>query len=167
MITRTASSQFAGGPNNSHENHFSLSYDKPKASSKASSPHSSIQSFLLQMRVSYPSLRSSSSFLRLLPRLPVTSILPFIFPSITRCRRQFLRKMRPIQFAFRLRISCRIFLCSLTLTISHTSSFLTRSVQLIRTYTEIYRQDWKGAYLMWIFALITRHLCGAILRLTL
>ena len=39
------------------------------------------------------SLRSSSSFLRFLPRLPVTSIPPFIFPSITRCRRQFLRKM--------------------------------------------------------------------------
>ena len=43
----------------------------------------------------YPllSLRSSSSFLRFLPRLPVTSIPPFIFPSITRCRRQFLRRM--------------------------------------------------------------------------
>ena len=39
------------------------------------------------------SLRSSSSFLRFLPRLPVTSIPPFIFPSITRCSRQFLRKM--------------------------------------------------------------------------
>ena len=65
----------------------------------------------------YPlfSLRLSSSFLRLLPRLPVTSITPFIFRSITRCRRQFRRKMWPIQFAFRLRISCRIFLCSLTL----------------------------------------------------
>jgi hypothetical protein len=37
----------------------------------------------------YPllSLRSSSSFLRLLPLLPVTSIPPFIFPSITCCRR--------------------------------------------------------------------------------
>jgi len=62
----------------------------------------------------YPlfSLRSSSSFLRLLPRLPVTSIHPCIFPSVTRCRRQFLRKMWPIKFAFRLRISCRTFLCS-------------------------------------------------------
>ena len=79
----------------------------------------------------YPllSLRSSSNFLRLLPRLPVTSIPLFIFPSITHCRRQFLRKMWPIQFAFRFLISCRIFLCSLTL--SNTSSFLTRSVQLI------------------------------------
>jgi len=75
------------------------------------------------------SLRSSSSFLRLLPRLPVTSILSFIFPSITRCRRQFLRKMWPILLAFLLFISCRIFLCSLTL--NKTSSFLTWSVQLI------------------------------------
>jgi len=65
----------------------------------------------------YPllSLRLSSSFLRLLPHLPVTSMLPFIFPSITRFRRQFLCKLWPIQLAFRLRISCGIFLCSLTL----------------------------------------------------
>ena len=71
----------------------------------------------------YPllSLRSSSSFLHLLPCLPVTSIPLFIFPSITHCRRQFLRKMWPIQFAFRLRISCRIFLCSLTLILLHFS----------------------------------------------
>jgi hypothetical protein len=67
-------------------------------------------------------LRSSSSFLCLLPRLSLTSIPPFIFLSITRCRKQFLRKMWPIQFAFRLLISCRIFLCSLTL--SNTSSFI-------------------------------------------
>ena len=41
----------------------------------------------------YPllSLRSSSSFLRLFPRRLVTSISPFIFPSITCFRRQFLR----------------------------------------------------------------------------
>jgi len=79
----------------------------------------------------YPllSLRSSSSFLRLLPRLLATSISPFIFPSITCFRRQFLRKMCPIQLAFRFLISCRIFLCSLTL--SNTASFLTWSVQLI------------------------------------
>ena len=65
----------------------------------------------------YPllSLRSYSSFLRLFPRLLVTSICLFIFPSITYCRRQFLRKMWPIQLAFRFLISRRIFLCSLTL----------------------------------------------------
>ena len=79
----------------------------------------------------YPllSLRSSNSFLRLLPCLPVTSIPLCIFSSITPCRRQFLRKMWPIQFASPLSISCRIFLRSLTL--SNTSSFLTWSVQLI------------------------------------
>jgi len=75
------------------------------------------------------SLRSSSSFLRLLPRLPVTSIPPFIFPSITLCWRQFLHRMWPIKLAFRFLISCRIFLYSLTL--SNTSSFLTWSAQLI------------------------------------
>ena len=36
------------------------------------------------------SLRSSSSFLRPLPRLLVTSISPFIFPSMTCFRRQFM-----------------------------------------------------------------------------
>ena len=79
----------------------------------------------------YPllSLRSSSSFLRLLPRLLVTSISPFIFPLITSFRRQFLCKMWPVQLAFHFLISCGIFLCSLTL--SNTSSFLTWSVQLI------------------------------------
>jgi hypothetical protein len=75
------------------------------------------------------SLRSSNSFLRLPPCLPVTYIPPCIFPWITRCRKQFLRKMWPIQFAFGLRISCRIFLCSLTL--SYISSCLTWSIQLI------------------------------------
>jgi hypothetical protein len=49
-------------------------------------------------RCEYPflSLRSSSSFLRLLPCLSVTSITPFIFPSIPSRRIQFLRKMWPI-----------------------------------------------------------------------
>ena len=46
------------------------------------------------------SLRSSSSLLRLLPPLLATSISPFIFPSITCFRRQFLRKMWPIQLVF-------------------------------------------------------------------
>ena len=81
-----------------------------------------VRSRAFSFKWEYPPLflRSSSSFLRLLPRLPVTSIPPFIFPSITRCREKFLHKMWPIQVAFRLRISCRIFLCSLTL--SNTSS---------------------------------------------
>ena len=98
----------------------------------------------------YPllSLSSSSSFLLLLPRLPVTSIPPpFIFPSITRCRRQFLRKMWPIQLAFPLLISCRIFLCSLALsntssyvygTVHHLYSWVKRKNQLDATYFIIY-----------------------------
>ena len=69
------------------------------------------------------------SFLRLLPCLPVTSIPPFICPSITRYKMQFLHKMWPIQLTFHLIISCRIFFCSLTL--CNTSSFLTWSFQLI------------------------------------
>jgi hypothetical protein len=87
-----------------------------------------VRSRASSFRWEYPllSLRSSSSFLRLFPRLPVTSIPPFYLFC---CRRQFLRKMWPIQLAFRLLISCTIFLCSLT--VSNTFSFLTWSVQLI------------------------------------
>ena len=50
----------------------------------------------------YPlvSLKSSSSCSRLLPRLPITSILPSIFPSVTCLKRQFLRKIWPIQLDF-------------------------------------------------------------------
>jgi hypothetical protein len=75
-----------------------------------------VRSRVFSFKWEYPllSLRSSNSFRHLLLCLPVTSIPPCIFPSVTCYRRQFLRKMWPIQFAFRLRISCRIFLCSLT-----------------------------------------------------
>jgi hypothetical protein len=45
-------------------------------------------------------LRSSSCYLRLLPRLPFASIPPFIFPSITCCRKQSLRNIWPIQFSY-------------------------------------------------------------------
>jgi hypothetical protein len=82
-----------------------------------------VRSTVPSFRCEYPppSLRSTSSFVRLLPRLPVTSIPPFIFPSLTCPRRQFLCNMWPIQLACCLLISCRIFLCSLTL--SNTSSW--------------------------------------------
>jgi hypothetical protein len=72
-------------------------------------PIHTVRSKASSFKCEYPllTLRSSSSFLRLLPRLSVTSIPPFIFPSITCCRRQFLRKMQPIQLAFRLLTSCR------------------------------------------------------------
>jgi hypothetical protein len=76
-----------------------------------------VQSIASSFKWEYPllSLRSSSSYLCLLPHLPVTSIPTFIFPSITSCRRQFLRKMWPIHLAFHLLISCRVFLFSLSL----------------------------------------------------
>ena len=59
-----------------------------------------VQSRASSFKWEYPllSLRSSNSFLHLPPCLPVTSIPPCIFPSLTRCRRQFRRKMWPIQF---------------------------------------------------------------------
>ena len=62
-----------------------------------------VRSRASSLKWDYPllSLRSFSSFLRLLPRLLATSISPFIFSSITCFRRQFLRKMWPIQLAFR------------------------------------------------------------------
>ena len=107
----------------------------------------------------YPllSLRSSSSFLRFLPRLPVTSIPAFIFPSITRCRRQFLRKMWPIQLTFRFLISCRIFLCSLTL--SSTSSFLTWSVQLIFSIPTYAHKLWFYTGYIYIYIYIYMCVC--------
>jgi hypothetical protein len=74
------------------------------------------------------SLRSSSSCLCLLPRLPGHFIFLSTFPSMTYFRRQFLGKMRPIQLSLLSHILCRIFLSSLIL--CNTSSFLTRSVQL-------------------------------------
>ena len=70
---------------------------------------------------------SSSSCLRPLLGLPLLSI----FPSVTCFRRQFLRRMLPTQLAYLHFIVYRIFLPSLTLCTSNTSSFLTRSFQLI------------------------------------
>ena len=54
-----------------------------------------VRSRASSFKCEYPllSLRLSSSFLCLLPRLLLTSISPFIFPSITCLRRQFLHKM--------------------------------------------------------------------------
>ena len=73
----------------------------------------------------YPLLssRSFSTFLRLLPHLPVTSIPPFILPSITLCRRQFLCTTWPIQ-------------AGNLLTSWETVSFSKRSV-----YTECHRRN--------------------------
>jgi len=60
--------------------------------------HHIVRSTASSFNSQYPllSLWSSSNFLRLLPCLLVTFICPFIFPSITCLRRQFLRKKCPI-----------------------------------------------------------------------
>ena len=85
----------------------------------------------------YPLLSLRLS-IRLLPRLLFTSISPFIFPSITCCRRQFLRKMWPIQLAFRFLISCRIFKAkSLTCNLCH-SMVHRRGGNLHREATDIF-----------------------------
>ena len=68
---------------------------------------SSASSFNFQY--SLVSLWQSSICVRLLPRLPVTFIFPFISPSITCSRRQFIRKRRPITFVVLVFIVCRIF----------------------------------------------------------
>jgi len=54
-----------------------------------------MRSSACSFRLPYPqvSLSSSSSRLHILPRLPVTYILPYIFPSIKCFRRQFLCKI--------------------------------------------------------------------------
>ena len=91
----------------------SLSYGRSKASSKTSSPHrSSASSFNLNHFLFF--LRPCNSCLRLLPRLPLSSILPSMFPTITCFRSRFLRKMWPIQLAFLPFIVCRAFLYSRT-----------------------------------------------------
>jgi hypothetical protein len=61
-----------------------------------------VRSSASSLSLQYPllSLRSFSSCLRILTRLPVTSTLPSIFPSIPCFRRQFVRKIWPIQLAF-------------------------------------------------------------------
>ena len=89
-----------------------------------SSPHT-VRSSAASFNFQYPvvSLRLFSSCLRLLPRLPVPSMLP----SITCCG-QFLRKMWPILLPFLRFILCRMLFY---VTLCNTFTFLTRSVQLI------------------------------------
>jgi hypothetical protein len=87
-----------------------LSYGRPIASSKRVF-HTVISSaFSFNFQCPVFSLRSSSSFLRRLPRRSVTSILPSIFPTICDLETQFLRNMWPIHLAFLLFTVCRIFL---------------------------------------------------------
>lgn len=74
------------------------------------------------------SLRQSSSCLRTLPRLPITSTSPSIFPSITWFRRQLLLKTWPVQLAFLGFIVRMIFHSYFT--VCNAYSVYTRSVQL-------------------------------------
>jgi hypothetical protein len=73
-----------------HHHHVvcSLSCYRSIVSHKANFPDSAIKCFLFKFPVVFVSLGLSIICLRL-PRLP----FPFIFPSITCFRRQFLRKM--------------------------------------------------------------------------
>jgi hypothetical protein len=64
-----------------------LSYDRSKASFKATYSQRAIYCFLFQFPLSF-SLRFSSSCLSNLPRLLVTFTLPPIYPSTTCFRRQ-------------------------------------------------------------------------------
>jgi hypothetical protein len=105
-----------------------LSYDGSTVSSKGSAPQRTILCFAFNFLHPSVSLRSSSSCLYPISRLPVSSILPYIFPSIACLRTQFLYKMPPVRLVFPF-IICRIFLSFLTL--CNTSSFLSRSIQLI------------------------------------
>ena len=107
------------------------------ASSKASSPQNAIYP-LSFFQCPLFSWRSSSSCLRLFPRLPFTPVLPFIFPLIVRFRKQFLRKILPNQLAFRLFTVCRIFLSSLTLC---RTSFHDRSMIYSTTF-----QNFQGIF---------------------
>ena len=84
------------------------------------------------------SLSSSSSYLRLLPHLPITSI----FTAIKCFRRQFPSKIWPIQTAYLLFTAFRIFHSSLTL--CHTS-FLTRSVQMTFPITSSKHPQIRGS----------------------
>jgi len=86
----------------------------------------------------FKGLRTSSSY----TRLPVTSILSFIFPSITCIRRQILRKMWQIQLVFLLFIVCRIFIPSLIL--CNTSSYLTWSSNWSPSFCSTAFQNFPG-----------------------
>ena len=97
--------------------------------SKTSFPQSAIKCFLFHFAMSSRFLKPSSRCLRLLPRIPVTSILPSIFHSIMSFIRQLPRKIWPAKIAFLLFIVCGISHSSLTL--CNTFSFFTPSVRLI------------------------------------
>jgi hypothetical protein len=110
----------------SHHSFRILPYNRSRAPHKASSPEMPSSASALKFHYLHLSLGSSSSCVRRLSRLPVSSL----FPSIMGFRKQFPRKMWPIQLAFPLFIACSI-LGPPSLHVPATSSFLTRSIQQI------------------------------------
>jgi hypothetical protein len=92
----------------SYDSFRSLPYDKSIALPKR--VHS-VQISASSISFQYPlvSLMSSGICLRLIPRLPVTSTVPSIRPSITCFKRQFLRQMVQTQLAFPLHFVCRLY----------------------------------------------------------
>ena len=104
----------------------SLSYDRSTASSKASSPQVRSSTFSFHFQHTLVSLRSSSICLRLVLCLPVTSIPPSRFTSITCFRKQFIHKMGLISLPS---FHCMQDIPLLTDS-KNTSSFLTPSFQL-------------------------------------
>jgi hypothetical protein len=78
----------------------SLPNDRFSTSSKASSPHSTIQCCPVNFQYPLVSLLLSSSCLRRHYRIPVTTKLYIIFSLITCFGRHFLRKKWPMKSAF-------------------------------------------------------------------
>ena len=119
-------------PNGNRSHDFPACSSVPQPTALLCTPLSisMILSFLLCRPVSICSSR--------FPRLPVTVIFHSIFPSITRFRRQFLRKMWSIQSAFLLVCVRRIFLSSLilctTLHFAHDRSNWSSPAPHIKTY---------------------------------
>jgi hypothetical protein len=92
------------------------------------------------------SLRSSSSCLHLLPRIPVTPSFSSVFPPITCFKIQFLRKLWPNQVAFLPYNVHRISIFYLNL---RNTSFFTRSTQLTsillqRHIGKLYKYFWSA-----------------------
>jgi len=105
-----------------------LSCDRSVAYSKSSTPHSAIYCFLFQFPVS--SFPQGNSVAANVFFVGFPSLYPSFYLSFNKVfRTQFLRKISPIQLAFLLFTVRRIFRSFLAL--CNTSSFLTRSDQLI------------------------------------
>jgi hypothetical protein len=121
-------------------------------SSYVSSPHSAIFASSFNLYHTFFSLTLFSSCLRLLSHLPVTSIHPSLFPSITQCRMQFLRKILPTQLAFLLFTVCRAFFCLLYA--GHSSVCRMRGILLFTVCREFFCLLYAGhSSPLWLYAI--------------